>query len=94
MSKEVREEFAKGAGIERVFFPDKPGEVTDWAVLMLAAMGPDRSLAEPDAVAHRLDVARARTQSDRVFKSAVVWSVADDWGGNMRAEARKLLAWI
>ena len=92
VSKEVREEFAKGAGIERVFFPDKPGEVTDRAVLTLAVMGPDRSLAEPGTQSLIDSMSREHGQSYRVFKSAVVWSVADD-AGNMRAEARKLLAW-
>ncbi len=88
----IRDEFGKGDGIERIFFPDKSGDIADRAVLALAVMGPDRALAEPGSLTLIETMSREHGQSSRVFKSAVVWGVAEDVG-TLREEARKLLAW-
>jgi hypothetical protein len=88
----IREEFGKGSGIERIFFPDKTGDIPDRASLVLAVMGPDRALSEPGSQTLIETMSREHGQSSRVFKSAVVWSGADDVG-ILREEARKLLAW-
>jgi len=88
----VSDEFGKGTGIERIWFPDKTGDVADRAILALAVMAPDRALAEPGTQSLIESMSREHGQSSRVFKSAIVWSVADD-AGTMREEARKLLAW-
>ena len=88
----IRDEFGKGTGIERIFFPDKSGDIADRAALALAVMGPDRALAEPGTQSLIETMSREHGQSSRVFKSAIVWSVADDTG-TLREEARKFLAW-
>jgi len=88
----IRDEFGKGNGIERIFFPDKTGDIADRAALALAVMGPDRALAEPGSLTLIETMSREHGQSSRVFKSAVVWGVAEDVG-QLREEARKLLAW-
>jgi hypothetical protein len=88
----IRDEFGKGNSIERVFFPDKTGDIADRAVLMLAVMGPDRALSEPGTQSLIAIMSREHGQSSRIFKSAVVWSVAED-AGILKEEARKLLAW-
>ena len=80
------------SGIERIFYPDKTGDIPDRASLVLAVMGPDRALSEPGSQTLIETMSREHGQSSRVFKSAVVWSVADDVG-ILREEARKLLAW-
>jgi hypothetical protein len=90
--KAVKDEFEKGAGIDRVYFPDKTGDIADRAVLTLAVMGPDRAVAEPGSQSLIEVMSKEHGQSSRVFKSAVVWSVAEDTG-TLRDEARKLLAW-
>ncbi len=88
----IRDEFGKGHTIDRVFFPDKSADIPDRPVLALAVMGPDRALSEPGSQSLIESMARDHGQSSRVFKSAVVWSVAEDTG-TLRDEARKLLAW-
>lgn len=88
----IRDEFGKGAGIERIFFPEKSADIPDRATLALAVMGPDRAIAEPGSQTLIETMSREHGQSSRVFKSAVVWSAADDVG-TLREEARKLLAW-
>jgi hypothetical protein len=88
----IREEFGKSDGIEPLFFPDKSGEISDRPSLVLAVMGPDRALSEPGSQTLLETMSREHGQSSRVFKSAVVWSAADDVG-MLREEARKLLAW-
>jgi hypothetical protein len=88
----IRDEFGKGNSIERVFFPDKTGDIADRAVLMLAVMGADRALSEPGTQSLIETMSREHGQSSRVFKSAVVWSAAED-SGILKEEARKFLAW-
>ena len=88
----IREVFAAGAGIERIYFPDKPGDIPDRPALALAVMGPDRPLTEAGTKSLLEVMAREHGQSSRVFKSGVIWCVAEDTG-TLRDEARKLLAW-
>lgn len=88
----IQAEFGKFCGNAPIVFPDKTSEIPDRAMLMLAVMGPDRALAEPGTQSLVEAMSREHGQSSRVFKSAVVWSVAED-AGTLREEARKLLAW-
>ncbi len=55
-------------------------------------MGPDRALREPGTQTLIETMSREHGQSSRVFKSAVIWSVAEDTSA-LFEEARKLLAW-
>lgn len=88
----IRDEFGGESDIERVFYPEKSGDIPDRASLILAVMGPDRALSEPGSQTLIETMSREHGQSSRVFKSAVVWSGSDD-AGALREEARKLLAW-
>ncbi|MBI4706258.1 MAG: ATP-binding protein [Deltaproteobacteria bacterium] len=91
----IREEIArpgKPDGVERIYFPDKSGDIADRPVLALAVMGPDRTVAEPGTRSLIEVMSREHGASARVFKSAVLWAVADD-PGPLRDEARKRLAW-
>jgi len=92
----IKDEFLKGAGkgspVELVYFPDKSGDIADRAVLTLAVMGPDRALAEPGSQSLIDVMSKEHGPFNRAFKSAVIWSVAEDVG-QIRDEARKLLAW-
>jgi len=88
----ILDEFGKGSAIERVPFPDKSGDIPDRAALTLAIMSPDRALGEPGSQTLIETMSREHGQSSRVFKSAVVWSVADDVS-TLREETRKFLAW-
>lgn len=88
----IRQGFGASGGIDRIFFPEKTSDIPDRAVLALAIMGPERTLAEPGTQTLIETMAREHGQSSRVFKSAVIWSAADDTT-TLREEARKLLAW-
>lgn len=88
----IRDEFVKGSGIERIYFPEKTSDIPDRAALVLAVMGPDRAIREPGTLTLLETMVREHGQSSRVFKSAVLFSAAED-SGIIRDEARKLLAW-
>lgn len=88
----ILDEFGKGTAIERIPFPDKSGDIPDRAALTLAIMSPERALGEPGSQTLIETMSREHGQSSRVFKSAVVWSVADDVS-TLREETRKFLAW-
>ncbi len=88
----IKAEFDKGLGIDRTYFPDKTGDIPDRAALMLVVMAPDRALAEPGSQSLVEAMSKEHGQSSRVFKSAIIWSVAEDTG-TLREESRKLLAW-
>jgi hypothetical protein len=88
----VKTELERGLGIDRVYFPDKTADIPDRAALMLAVMAPDRALAEPGSLSLIEQMSKEHGQSSRVFKSAVIWSVAEDTS-TLRDEARKGLAW-
>jgi len=88
----IREVFTAGTGIDRVYFPDKTNDIPDRPALALAVMGPDRAVTEPGTKTLLDLMAREHGQSSRVFKSGVIWSVAEDTA-TLREEARKLLAW-
>lgn len=72
--------------MERFFFPDKTGDIPDHASLVLAVMGSDRALSERGSQTLIETMSREHGQSSRIFKSAVVWSGADDVG-SLREEA-------
>lgn len=89
---DVQKVFSAGTGVERVYFPEKSGQIPDRAALTLCVLHPD----------HVANVAPTRTlftqmtaesgTSSRTFKSALLWAVAED-GASLTEEARKLLAW-
>jgi hypothetical protein len=90
---EVQKVFAEGKGIiDRIYFPDKSGQIPDVARLTLVVLPPDRAVAD---MATRLfvDVAtKEHGASARTFKSALVWNAAEG-PESLRDEARKVLAW-
>jgi hypothetical protein len=92
----IKDEFLRGVGkaspAELVFFPEKSGDISDRPVLTLAVMGPDHVGADHASVALLEAMSREHGQSSRVFKSGVLWSVAEDFA-ILRDEVRKQLAW-
>jgi hypothetical protein len=97
MDRRIREEIQKvfpaGEGVDRLFFPDRSGQIPDRPVLTLIVMGPDQSVQEVPEI-HRIieTMTREYGQAARTYKSALLWAVADT-GSLLREEARKLLAW-
>ena len=85
--------FPKVDGVERVFFPEQSAQIPNRPVVTFAVMAPSHSLHDDSDVATcLLDMTRKCGNTDRHFKSAVIWIVPEQ-GDAMRGEARKLLAW-
>lgn len=89
---EVQKAFPAGAGAERVFYPGKSGDIPDRPVLALVVMKPEDSLSDPATRKRIAELIQGSGASARTFKSALIFSVADD-AGTLQEEARKLLAW-
>ena len=89
----VESVFPPMGGIERVFFPDDSAQVPNRPVVTLAVVAPERSLhGEPGLPAVLLAMTRACGSTDRHFKNAIVWVVAER-SEALYEGARNLLAW-
>lgn len=90
---EIQRVFPAGEGIERIFFPDKSGQIPDRPVITFVIMGPDQSLQEVADLRKRIEtMTKEYGKSARTYKSGLIWIVAES-DGQMREEARKLIAW-
>jgi len=91
--EEIQKVFPANEGVERVFFPDKSGQIQDRPVITLVILGPDQSVAEAPEIRKEIEtMTREYGKSARTYKSALLWIVPES-GGQMREEARKLIAW-
>lgn len=90
----VQEVFAKGSvGVDRVYFPEKSIQVPSRPALTLAILAPAQSIEDEKKTQQAVEtMTRECGSSDRTFKTAVVWCVADSPAA-LFDEARKLLAW-
>ncbi len=89
---EILKVFEKQPGIEMVPFPEKSNQIPDRPVLSLAVMPPDASMGDRKTAGLIEGMIREHGSSGRTFKSALLFSAADD-DAALRDEARKLLAW-
>jgi len=92
---EIQRVFAAGPGVERVFFPEKSGQIPDRAALTLVILPPEQSLEEGsrEETLKKIDLfTREHGSSARTFKSALLWAVPDN-PRQLNEDARKLLAW-
>ena len=91
--KEIEKVFAAGSGVERVFFPERSGQIGDRPLLTLVILAPELTLQEKDKTLQSLKTMTWECgTSGRTFKSALVWCVAES-AGTVNEEARKVLAW-
>jgi len=89
---EIQNVFPK-CDIERVFFPEKSGQIPDRAALMLVILPPELSLTDEKRTREFIEsFTREYGTSARTFKSAIIWIVPDS-SAALYEEARKLLAW-
>jgi len=89
---EIQKVFAAGRGAERVYFPEKSGQVPDRAALTITVLAPEMEAIEPST---RVEIERMTKEhglSSRTYKSALLWCVAEDCAP-LYDEARKVLAW-
>lgn len=89
---EVQKVFSGGSGVERVYFPDKSGQITDRPVLSLVVMSPEQSISEKATRDFVESATKESGTSGRTYKSGLVWAVPDSPDA-LRDEARKVLAW-
>jgi hypothetical protein len=90
---EVQKVFAEGKGvIDRIYFPDKSGQIPDVARLTLAVLSPDHAAADKATRAFVDGATKEHGASARTFKSALIWSVPEG-PDSLRDDARKSLAW-
>lgn len=90
--QEVQKVFNAGAGVDKVFFPEKSGQIPDRPMLTLAVLPPERAAAEKGTATFVDAATREHGSSARTFKSALLWAVAETPDA-LRDEARKVLAW-
>lgn len=89
---EIQKVFSK-CEIERVFFPEKSGDIPDRAALILVILPPELSLTDEKRTSEFIEsFTREYGTSARTFKSALIWVVPDS-STALDEEARKLLAW-
>jgi hypothetical protein len=89
---EVQKVFATGSGIERTYFPEKSNHVSDRPVLTLYVLAPEHAIQDERTLPMIEAMTREAGTSGRTYKSALIWSVAENAAG-LQEEARKLIAW-
>jgi hypothetical protein len=93
VSRAIQKEFAAKQFVERIFFPEKSGQVPDRPVVTMAIGSLARTMEEEKAtLAFVEQMVRESGTSARTYKSSLIWVLADA-AQPMREEARKLLAW-
>jgi len=93
MRAEIQKVFAAGPSVERVYFPERSGQVPDRRALTFVVLAPDLSLQDEKKIVQLVDtMTREYGASARTFKSALIWCVADA-AAVLREETRKVLAW-
>jgi hypothetical protein len=89
---EVQKVFQAGTGAERVYFPDKSGEIADRPALSLVVLTPGQTISEKATKDFIESATKDHGNSGRTFKSGLIWAVPDAPDA-IRDEARKVLAW-
>ncbi|MBO8129694.1 MAG: DUF499 domain-containing protein [Peptococcaceae bacterium] len=89
---EIQKVFAKGAGLEVIYFPEKSSQIPDRPVLTLVVLSPDHSMQDKKTLEFIDSMTREYGSSARTFKSALIWAIADA-DNSLKEEARKVLAW-
>ncbi len=89
---EVQKVFSDGKGVERVYFPEKSGQISDRPVITLVVVAPEQSVGEKATRDFIEGATKECGSSGRTYKSGLVWAVPDSPDA-LRDEARKVLAW-
>ena len=92
MRSDVQKVLCGWYGVERVYFPEKSGQIPDRPALTLCVLHPDSTAGSPATNKLVAQMTSESGTSARTFKSALLWAVAED-GAALKEEARKLLAW-
>lgn len=88
----IQKVFTTSQGIAPIAFPEKASDIPNRPVLALAYLAPDRSMSDTHTLKLVESMIREAGSSDRTFKSALIFAIADS-DSSLREEARKVLAW-
>ena len=89
---ETQKVFVASQGIQVRYFPTKSGDIPNQAVLTLVILSPEQHLQDSNTLKLVETAIREAGTSDRTFKSALIFAIADS-DIQLREEARKALAW-
>lgn len=89
---EIQKVFSAGKGVERIYFPDQSNQIPNRAVLTLVVLAPEQSMQDAQTMEWIETMTKEAGTSSRIYKSALLWAVAED-DGDLREAARELLAW-
>jgi hypothetical protein len=89
---EIQKVFSAGAGVDRVYFPERSNQIADRPVLTLVVLAPDQSMQDKSVLQFVESLTREVGTSGRTFKSALIYAIAED-DQPLREEARKAIAW-
>lgn len=93
VNRAIQKEFAAKEFVDRIFFPEKSGQIPDRPVVTVAIASLARTIDdEKSTLAFVEQMIRESGTSARTYKSALIWVLAEA-AQPMREEARKLLAW-
>jgi len=92
LKSEIQAVFSAGSGVERVYFPEKSGQIADRAVITFVVLSPDQNMQDKKILGLVESMTREYSSSARTFKSGLIWAIPDS-DASLREEARKVLAW-
>ena len=91
--KLVEQEFSKGSGIQKVYFPQDSNAVPDDPRMTLVVMNPDEEWREDNHIPSRISQwTRERGRSPRLYPAALVWCSRKP-GRDLRDKVELWLAW-
>jgi hypothetical protein len=91
--EQIQDVFAPSDGVERVFFPDKSGQIPDRPVISLVIMKPEQSIQDDKKIQKSIEnLTKEYGKSARTYKSALIWVVAET-SSILKEDSRKLIAW-
>ncbi|WP_219724577.1 ATP-binding protein, partial [Fischerella thermalis] len=89
---EIKKVFSSHPGIQLIEFPQNSSAIANRPSLTLAVLAPEHSMQDSQTLKMIESMTKECGTSDRTFKSAILWAVADT-DAKLREEARKVLAW-
>ena len=91
--KLVEQEFSKGTGIQKVYFPEDSTAVSDDPRMTLVVMNPEEEWREDNHIPSRISQwTRERGRSPRLYPAALVWCIRKP-GRDLRDKVELWLAW-
>ena len=93
LRREIQKVFTRKEPVDKVFFPVKSSEVPDRPVITIVVGDLSQTMDDKaETIKSAEQFVRECGLSNRTYKSAVIWMVAES-AQPMREESRKLLAW-